>query len=306
MADFINSFSWSISRSDMFDYCKRKYYLNYYESWGGWEWNATSRNRLIYFLKNRQFSEMWLGDVVHKAIKYAIEHRNEVDENKLIDFLTRRLAKDHQTSTAFTKATAKPKDLWLFEHYKNKEIDLAAVTEKAILCIKSFFKSQPYQELMEIENKDILYLDNADLNMMQFDLNGDTLYAIPDLCYRNKQGHIILIDWKTGRAPETDLTPQLKLYSLRLSLVDQLNPDQQQIYAYSIYLQDGEQKGRRISTEDIDSILQKANASMGEMKASLIDVINNQPKPVGAFPKTDNTRKCGSCVYQELCELDDF
>jgi CRISPR/Cas system-associated exonuclease Cas4 (RecB family) len=306
MADFINSFSWSISRSEMFDYCKRKYYLNYYDSWGGWEWNATARRRLIYFLKNRQFAGMWVGDVVHKAIKYAIENRFTVDEARVVDALTRRLEKDFQTSSAFTKSTAKPKDLWLFEHYKKLDIDLAALTEKAITCIRSFFRSDPYRELMEIENKDILYLDSGNINEMQFDLDNTVVYAIPDLCYRNKDGHFVLIDWKTGRAPDTELTPQLKLYALRLSLTDQLHPDDKEIFAYSIYLQDGSQKGRKINEGDLDLIRAKATASVAEMKDALRDAVNNVPKDVAVFPKTDHTKKCLSCVYREVCEEDDF
>jgi CRISPR/Cas system-associated exonuclease Cas4 (RecB family) len=306
MTDFINKFSWSISRSDMFDYCKRKYFLNYYDSWGGWEWNAPARRRLIYFLKNRQFAEMWVGDVVHKAIKYTIEHRKELGEAKVLDILKRRLEKDFQASSAFTKNTAKPKDLWLFEHYKNLDIDLAALTEKATLCIKNFFASDPYRELMEIENKDIMYLDSGNIDEMQFELDGTVVYAIPDLCYRNKDGHIVLIDWKTGRAPDTELTPQLRLYALRLSLFDQLHPDEKEIYAYSVYLQDGSQKGRRITRADLDMIRAKANASMEEMKVVLKDIDNNIPKEVAVFPKTDHTKKCASCVYQEICEQDDF
>lgn len=306
MADFVNNFSWSISRSDMFDYCKRKYYLNYYDSWGGWDWNATPRRRLIYFLKNRQFAEMWVGDVVHKAIKYTIENKTKVDEDRITDIIRRRLDKDFQISAAFTKNTAKPKDFWLFEHYKQLDIDLGALIEKAILCIRNFFRSDPYREIMEIDNKDIIYLDSGNIDEMQFELDGTVVYAIPDLCYKNKDEHIVLIDWKTGRAPDTELTPQLKLYSLRLSLFDQLHPDEKEIYAYSVYLQDGTQKGRRIQRADLDMIRVKANASMSEMKAVLKDIDNNVPKDVNLFPKTDHTKKCLSCVYQEVCEVDDF
>jgi RecB family exonuclease len=159
---------------------------------------------------------------------------------------------------------------------------------------------------MEIENKDILYLDSGNINEMQFDLDNTVVYAIPDLCYRNKDGHIVLIDWKTGRAPDTELTPQLKLYALRLSLADQLHPNEREIFAYSIYLQDGSQKGRKINVEDLDLIRDKAAASIADMKAALRDADNNVPKDVDVFPKTDHTKKCLSCVYQEICEQDDF
>ena len=55
MADFKNEFSWSYSRDNLFQECKREYYYNYYGSWGGWEKNkADEITRTLYVLKNLQ------------------------------------------------------------------------------------------------------------------------------------------------------------------------------------------------------------------------------------------------------------
>jgi hypothetical protein len=37
MPELTNDFSWSRSRDNTFQECKRRYYYHYYGSWGGWE-----------------------------------------------------------------------------------------------------------------------------------------------------------------------------------------------------------------------------------------------------------------------------
>ena len=38
-----NKLSWSVSRSNILNTCQRKYYYNYYLSWGGWESHTDER-----------------------------------------------------------------------------------------------------------------------------------------------------------------------------------------------------------------------------------------------------------------------
>jgi hypothetical protein len=249
---------------------------------------------------------MWLGEVVHKAIKYSIQHRKELDKEFVIASLGRRLARDYSVSRSFTIKTAKAKDFWLFEHYRNAEIDFDALVEKGTACIRNFFDSGIYQELLEVEDSQILYLDEGDIERMKFPMEGFNIYAIPDLCYRNAGGIIRLVDWKTGRVPEGELTPQLQVYALRLSIMDQLDPDKNEIHAHAVYLHDGIEKGRRVGMEDLGLIRTKARQSISEMQCCLQDIPANSPKDVTHFPKTEHSKKCKSCVYQEVCEGDQF
>ncbi len=68
MKEYKNSFSWSKTRDALFQECKRKYYYNHYGSWGGWVLRSDKRTREAYILKNLKTRQMWLGDVVHKAV----------------------------------------------------------------------------------------------------------------------------------------------------------------------------------------------------------------------------------------------
>jgi hypothetical protein len=301
MAILVNEFSWSISRKEIFDYCRRKYYLNYYGSWGGWEFNAPEETRLIYFLKQRSFAEMWVGDKVHKAIKFTIENRHQVDEKYVGDALLRRLDRDHSDSLSRKFGMTRAKDFWLFEHYRGKQVDLDALKEKALLCLRNFFRTDVYQELLSVPNPDILYLDDDNMDRMRFPVNGFTFYAIPDLCYR-KDGVTKLVDWKTGRASETELSNQLKVYAWRLKLLHDIDPDQQPVHGQSIFLQDGASRGRMITGADLSDIESLANQSITEMQACLAEPSGNKPHPMGHFAMTENRNKCSSCAYWEVCE----
>ena len=47
--EFKNDFSWSFSRDNAFNTCKRKYYYSYYGSWGGWNKDADELSKKFSF-----------------------------------------------------------------------------------------------------------------------------------------------------------------------------------------------------------------------------------------------------------------
>jgi len=40
VADLVNEFSWSRTRDNVFQECRRRYYYQYYGAWGGWDVNS--------------------------------------------------------------------------------------------------------------------------------------------------------------------------------------------------------------------------------------------------------------------------
>ena len=304
MAVITNNLSWSISRSELFNFCKRKYYFTYYESWGGWFSNADPRKQLAYFLKNRQQAAPWVGDVVHKAIKFTIQNFEKADEHYIKENLVKRLKYDYQTSLQYTKKTAKAKDLWLFEHYKGSSLDLEHYIEKAVLCVSNFFNSFLLDEIKcAAENKQVIYLDESDINKMLFQMGDIPTFAIPDLCFRREDGSVVIIDWKTGKSKEEELTPQLKLYASRLGIIDQISASEEVIEAYAYYLAEDELIGRQVTNEDIAEIEQTAADSFNGMKAMLKDVKNNVPDAEEKFEKSISEKKCEACVFKEICHI---
>ncbi len=64
-----NDFSWSKSRHEKFQDCRRAYYLHYYGSWGGWEDAARPSARQLWVLKKLANRFNWAGNVVHAVIR---------------------------------------------------------------------------------------------------------------------------------------------------------------------------------------------------------------------------------------------
>lgn len=297
------AFSWSISRQDVFESCKRKYYFSYYAHQGGWRADASPLAKKIYFLKKLEPAVMWTGSVIHRAIRYAIVNRHVVTQQKVLDFLLKRLEVDHHASKQIDPAIASPKDFLLFEHYKGVETDIELIKEKAVICFTNFFNSLYFQELMAIPDHQLLYIDpdQDDVASMKFSWNAIPIYAIPDICYRNVEGKIRLLDWKTGKAPETELSEQLKVYAWRLQHIDGIDPAQHEMLASSVYLLDLAERGRRIIKEDIEHIVGSIHTSIDQMKQFMFDQTKNIPLEMEAFPLTDNLKKCSSCVFAEVC-----
>src|SRR5207253_5527500 len=72
MAELTNDFSWSRSRDNSFQECKRKYYYHYYGAWGGWDAAASPEVRRLYVLKQLASRQQWAGRVVHDAVEMAL------------------------------------------------------------------------------------------------------------------------------------------------------------------------------------------------------------------------------------------
>src|SRR4026209_3054187 len=67
VADLANEFSWSRTRDNAFQECRRRYYYQYYGAWGGWDADSDPLVRRLYVLKQLATRQMWAGRPVHEA-----------------------------------------------------------------------------------------------------------------------------------------------------------------------------------------------------------------------------------------------
>ena len=72
MTDLQNKLTWSFSRRQLFESCRRAYFLHYYLSWAGWEDYAPKRSRLAYRLKKIQSIDAYVGSRVHDEISRIV------------------------------------------------------------------------------------------------------------------------------------------------------------------------------------------------------------------------------------------
>ena len=144
MREVTNDFSWSKSRDGVFQDCRRKYFYQYYGSWGGWDAGATEEVRRLYILKQLASRQMWAGRVVHDAIEMVLhafrDGRTLPVDGFIRDVVERMRAEWRSSRDGRYRDT--PKTCALFEHEYALEIRpeaWQALKGNVVTCLRNFF-----------------------------------------------------------------------------------------------------------------------------------------------------------------------
>jgi len=145
VADLTNDFSWSRSRDGVFQDCKRRYFYQYYGSWGGWASDAPEDVRRLYILIQLATRQMWAGRIVHDAIEMALNAYREGIDIPVEPFVrdaVERMRGEWKSSKA-GRYRELPKTTALFEH--EYHVDLRDEVWKMLAgsvqtCLRNFFR----------------------------------------------------------------------------------------------------------------------------------------------------------------------
>jgi hypothetical protein len=300
LADFLNKFSWSLSRHNTFSYCLRRYYLNYYGYWGGWAVDADSELRLLYRLRNMTDTIMFTGIVVHEAIQNVIAGLQQGVFTQVDSSVNRAIEEFRSGWTESSSAAwiERPKQATnLMEHYYGYTLDderKLALRNRITDSISGFFASEAYHVLKSLRPDDIIANDEA---FASFVLNGITIYAQPD-CAVRLQDRVRIYDWKTGRPDNHGL--QLGIYQLYAMNTWSVSEDC--IDAETVFLRE-----RPVFVDatcmESEQARQFIDASIAAMQALLDDPVSNVADRE-QFPLTDDQTKCRRCPFREACHGD--
>ena len=294
--------SWSFSRSQVFESCKRRYYYQYYGSHNGWEAAASLEQKTAYRLKKLVNLFTVLGDAVHKAAEQAahvisqgkaLPSKDGVEEQ--IRAALRHAYKESRDRRAdFLRRPNQVTMLHEFYYWNGPEDRLVAlIKERAARCAEQLLRCQTMVELQASAPK-LMQAENFDT----FPMNGTPVFAVPDLMYRMDSGHLVLVDWKTG-AQEEEHRQQLAFYAMYL--VDKHRTAPERVLGRLEYLNEGTHEEVRFDRAALDRAEERALHSMGEMRGYLADPKLNQPLAKERYPLTDNRHQCPSCGFFELC-----
>ena len=298
-----NVFSWSKSRAEEFNECKRKYYFARYLSWGGWEAAAPAQVRLAYILKNLKNRWAWKGEVVHHVIETAMKALRSdkpMSEAELTELLTKTMRENYLSSKAKKYMKDPKRNLGLFEHEYAKPVDDATwkkIHDEAATCLRNLLHSALYKEFAADERADWLVIEDLE----EFDFNGAKIYVKLDFA-RKHDGKIEIIDWKTGKEEKEAATIQVGAYAIYA--MKKWKVPLESIRAYLVYLTNPvpSLQEQPLSKELIKETEAFMTESVGQMQALLVDVPHNVPKGREAFPFTENTRFCSNCSFYQICE----
>jgi len=298
--------SWSSSRARMFHACKRRYYLQYYLAWGGWNRGASDERKRAYQLKKMTSMPMLAGDAVHSALEEWFQSREsgreftreEVEAAALA--ILRRSYKESRDGAwrSSNKATRLSE-----HHYEEAKIDEASgaaaeygkrYVERIKSAVATFFDSEDLAEVRAVEPKDYLAFEAMDT----FTLFDTKIFAVPDLAYRRGE-EVVIYDWKTGRPREADRY-QLAIYTIYAREKWGVQPEQ--VETADAYLATDELETARHTAADMVPVEERIEASITEMRDMHFNADDSAGDPE-AFPMVEaGSRECSMCNFRELCD----
>lgn len=304
MAKLTNEFSWSASRAALFEECKRKYYYNYYGSWGGWERDhADSLTRTLYVLKNLQTIPMWKGKSVHAEIARVLNELVAKNELINLEYSIARVSNLMRQDFRFSRAGSYWKSVdslgkvnYLFEHEYGLEISDERWQKnhyEVLECIRNFYKSDVLEQIKCLDRDEILSIDR--ITPVPFSFNEDKIFVNLDLAYRS-DGGIEIVDWKTGSGEANKL--QFLIYTIYATEILGANPDKTSVIEYN--LSGNEKTTHRFTDEELSEGKGYIGDNINTMKSYLSDPIKNEGI-ITDFPRTVEEWRCNSCNFRKIC-----
>ena len=299
--EFKNDFSWSFSRHNTFNTCKRKYYYSYYGSWGGWNKDAEELSQKLYMLNKMTSLPMLAGSIVHDEVERTLKtlrYGRNADQNKSRDNVIKNFKQSwNQSKNKEWKDSPKWKTN-LFEHYYNQkpsDENLLELRDLMLDSIDGFFASDSYRFIRTMSDSQWLAIEDLD----SFDMHGAKLWVKLDFAIRHGE-RVYIYDWKTGRVVKENEV-QLAVYAIYAQ--QKWDVDLKLIRLFDVYL--NQQLPVKVKPTDrlISSSSDFIKASIDEMKDLLVDKENNQTE-IEFFPVVSEDREnypCSYCSFQTVC-----
>jgi hypothetical protein len=199
-------FSWSASRHDCFASCRRRYYYSYY---------AALENEEIRRLKRLSALPMWAGSVVHDTIEQFLRAHDALPAPEAQEALVRSTVHTVMKGQ-WCESEAGAGGFRLFEHEYGVPVeqeDKRRAVTIVMRALRNFFRCEVLGRALGAGRANWLALED----LVSFDLSGTEVFLRMDLAYREADGQVVIVDWKTGsregrstrcRWPATRSTPR--------------------------------------------------------------------------------------------------
>lgn len=299
MPELKNEFSWSHSRENSFNDCKRRYYYNYYGNWGGWKADAPKDVRDAYVLKQLKSRFMWIGEVIHDAaaeMLRSLKRSSPIDQETLMGLVRSRMRSDW-TNSRDRRYWITPKSCGLMEHEYDQEVSKERWQElmaQAETCVQNFYASPILERIRKAGPMAWKSLEE----LKSFQAQDIKVFVKLDFAFTDENQRLLIVDWKTGKSKDTANKWQLSIYGLFVTREWRADPAMVRTMEYNLVRNEGEETALspEAMAETEDHILESARA----MKALLADPKNNTAVKDN-FPMTDDKNLCKNCNYQRLC-----
>jgi CRISPR/Cas system-associated exonuclease Cas4 (RecB family) len=307
MADIKNEFSWSWSRHETFYQCARKTFWQYYGYWGGWEPDAPDDAALAYRLKHIKSVVMLVGQTLHEVLGERLRMRTDAPSNvpaaQIRDEVERRVLKQLRESRNrdWERFGSPKKYAILFEDYYGSGVGDAerdAALQLIRRCVDGLVTSVYARRAFAVAKKRLRIVDPPSFDDMKIEIDGVTVYAVPDLVVEDDEGTLHVVDWKTGKSSKADVA-QLAVYGLYAS--EKLGAPLEHVKAHLVYIATGEVEVYEHLREGVAEARRRISTYTADVRSRLTDVETNAAGDIAQFPMTENRMLCRRCNFREIC-----
>jgi PD-(D/E)XK nuclease superfamily protein len=307
MAELQNEFSWSKSRNDKFAECRRAYFYAYYGSWGGWEAAHGSEVRELYVLKKLSSRWQWAGSAVHGALKQVLSRARVTGDvvplEKVLERTRAKARAEWSSSREKSYWREASKIVGLVEHEYGEAVpgeDWKELYETVIDgSLRAFYASPTLEEIRRTPRDRWLTVDELD----SWEFEGTKIWVAVDFAYRDADGRVHVLDWKTGKERAVDHV-QVGLYALYARKKWGIALDG--VVGGLVYLAPngtsagGERVDVAADSTALDACQAQMRGSIAGMKALLADPARNVAAPE-RFPQRAEREACRRCPFRRPC-----
>jgi hypothetical protein len=283
-----HEFSWSLSRHETFSSCRRRYFYSYY---------ASQDDPEIQRLKKLSALPMWAGSVVHETIENLLKTRDALPSPEEQEALV-RAAVHGQMLADWRDSEAGSLRFRLFEH--EYEVPVQAEDKKIVVgvvmrSLRRFFKSDVLRDLFAVGRASWLTVED----LVSFHVGDVEVRLRMDVAYRDREGRLVIVDWKTGRAEGRFNEIQVAAYAL-FAAEQGWARDASEIRTELVYLAQNRAVRRSVDVRKLDHARAFIAKSAGNMKALLLDPLANLAR-LEDFAMVERPQVCRRCNFRRLC-----
>jgi hypothetical protein len=300
-------FAWSISRQRKLDQCPRAYFSTYYLGWNGWLDDAPAETRVAYRLGKLTSLDALLGqqtDVRARELEAAARSGAVLPEADELESRTRESLRQLWTRSKNGRAAfeARPNRVTMLRSLymdQDTQPETDRLNQKAGPSMQGLLATSHWERLRACG--DAGHVEVPDFASFQH--GGIKVFAAPDLAYVH-EGTLHVVDWKTGRADDTQ--PLQVLLQIWWAL--ETYPELAQAVAdgsletrgYLEYVAAGQTQPVEAVTGFREQAAETVHAGVTQMRALLADPEQNIPLEMAAFERCESGL-CRSCNFAPVC-----
>jgi CRISPR/Cas system-associated exonuclease Cas4 (RecB family) len=281
-------FSWSASRHDTFATCRRRYYYSYY---------AALEDDEIRRLKKLSALPLWAGSVVHDTIESFLRTNDTLPPVEDQEALVRSVVHSGMV-TDWRESEAGSLRFRLFEHEYDipvEQEDKRIAVNTVMRSLKNFFRTETLLRALEVGRARWLALED----LVSFHVGDVEVFLRMDLAYRDRDGRVVIVDWKTGRGEGRFNEVQVAGYALYATEKGWAG-DPEEISTELSYLVIPKAVRRGVTKKMVEHARSFISRSARDMKALLVDPVANVAR-LEDFPIVDRPQVCRRCNFRRLC-----